>query len=115
MTRLIGLLSLVAGLALLMHGGIAPAQTFPAKPVRIIVAFGPGVVDTGARAMREDGWLIPNLYAGGGTAAGISGDGPDGYLSGNGRLSALGLGLSAGEPAAAAIMSRPNSSLAPDL
>ena len=51
MTRLIGLLSLVAGLALLMHGGIAPAQAFPAKPVRIIVTFGPGVVDTGARSV----------------------------------------------------------------
>ncbi len=60
-------------------------------------------VDVHARVVREDSSLIPNLYAGGGTAAGISGDGPDGYLSGNGLLSALGLGLIAGEHAAAAI------------
>ena len=60
-------------------------------------------VDVHARVLREDGTVIDNLYAGGGTAAGISGDGPDGYLSGNGLLSALGLGLIAGEHAAAAI------------
>lgn len=61
-------------------------------------------VDVHARVLREDGGVIPNLYAGGGTAAGISGDGPDGYLSGNGLLSALGLGLIAGEHAAEAIL-----------
>ncbi|MGH8765754.1 MAG: FAD-dependent oxidoreductase, partial [Burkholderiales bacterium] len=60
-------------------------------------------IDVHARVLREDGSCIPNLYAGGGTAAGISGDGPDGYLSGNGLLSALGFGLIAGEHAAAAI------------
>jgi fumarate reductase flavoprotein subunit len=58
-------------------------------------------VDIHARVLRADGTVIPNLYAGGGTAAGISGDGPDGYLSGNGLLSALGFGLIAGEHAAA--------------
>jgi fumarate reductase flavoprotein subunit len=62
------------------------------------------VVDVYARVLREDGRPIPNLYAGGGTAAGISGDGPAGYLSGNGLLSALGLGLIAGEHAAAQIL-----------
>ncbi|MBC7803031.1 MAG: FAD-dependent oxidoreductase [Candidatus Parcubacteria bacterium] len=62
-------------------------------------------VDVHARVLRPDASVIPNLYAGGGTAAGISGDGPDGYLSGNGLLSALGLGLIAGEHAAAAIRS----------
>ena len=62
------------------------------------------VVDTSARVLRPDGTRIENLYAGGGTAAGISGDGPDGYLSGNGLLSALGLGLIAGEHAAAEIL-----------
>ena len=60
-------------------------------------------VDLNARVLRTDGSVIPNLYAGGGTAAGISGDGADGYLSGNGLLSALGLGLIAGEHAAQAI------------
>lgn len=62
------------------------------------------VVDVHARVQRPDGSSIPNLYAGGGTAAGISGDGPDGYLSGNGLLSALGFGLIAGEHAAAEIL-----------
>jgi fumarate reductase flavoprotein subunit len=58
------------------------------------------VVDVHARVLRPDGTPIPNLYAGGGTAAGISGDSADGYLSGNGLLSAYGLGLIAGEHAA---------------
>lgn len=61
------------------------------------------VVDVHARVKRVDGSVIPNLYAGGGTAAGVSGDGPDGYLSGNGLLTAFGFGLIAGEHAAAAI------------
>lgn len=64
------------------------------------------VVDVHARVLRPDGSCIPNLYAGGGTAAGISGDGPDGYLSGNGLLSALGFGLIAGEHAATAIQGK---------
>lgn len=64
------------------------------------------VVDVHARVLRPDGSFIPNLYAGGGTAAGISGDGPDGYLSGNGLLSALGFGLIAGEHAATAIQGK---------
>jgi fumarate reductase flavoprotein subunit len=63
------------------------------------------VVDVHARVLRADGRPILNLYAGGGTAAGISGDGPEGYLSGNGLLSALGLGLIAGEHAATQILS----------
>jgi fumarate reductase flavoprotein subunit len=63
------------------------------------------VVDVSACVLRPDGTRIANLYAGGGTAAGISGDGPDGYLSGNGLLSALGLGLIAGEHAAEEILS----------
>jgi fumarate reductase flavoprotein subunit len=62
------------------------------------------VVDVHARVCRPDGSIIPNLYAGGGSAAGLSGDLPEGYLSGNGLLSAYGLGLIAGEHAAATIM-----------
>jgi fumarate reductase flavoprotein subunit len=50
--------------------------------------------------LRPDRTPIANLYAGGGTAAGICGDAADGYLSGNGVLSAYGLGLIAGEHAA---------------
>lgn len=58
-----------------------------------------------AQVIREDGTPIPNLYAGGGTAAGFSGKaGPGGYLSANGLLAALVLGKIAGEKAAEAAM-----------
>lgn len=60
-------------------------------------------VDVNARVLKEDGTVIPNLYAGGGVAAGVSGHGPDGYLSGNGLLTALGYGMLAGRDAARAI------------
>jgi fumarate reductase flavoprotein subunit len=69
-------------------------------------------VDVHARVLREDGSVIPNLYAGGGSAAGISGDGPDGYLSGNGLLTALGFGLIAGEHAASALLAEAGASKA---
>jgi fumarate reductase flavoprotein subunit len=57
-------------------------------------------VDRNARVLRRDGSPIPQLYAGGGVAAGISGSGASGYLAGNGLLAALGLGRIAGEHAA---------------
>lgn len=50
------------------------------------------VVNNRAQVMGTDGNRIPGLYACGGAAAGISGHGADGYLSGNGLLSAMGLG-----------------------
>lgn len=56
-------------------------------------------VDVHARVLRPDAAPIPGLYAGGGTAAGISGSGAEGYLAGNGLLAALGLGKIAGEAA----------------
>ncbi|HSM57884.1 MAG TPA: FAD-dependent oxidoreductase [Candidatus Sulfomarinibacteraceae bacterium] len=57
-------------------------------------------VDGQGRVLKEDGRPIPNLYAGGGVAAGLSGHGPGGYLSGNGLLTALGYGMLAGRRAA---------------
>lgn len=54
-------------------------------------------IDFQGRVLRPDGSFIPNLYAGGGTAAGISGDTPDGYTSGNGLLTAYTLGRIVGE------------------
>jgi len=57
-------------------------------------------IDSSARVLRADGTPIPNLYAGGGAAVGLSGPGGDGYLWGNGLLSALGCGKIAGEQAA---------------
>lgn len=48
------------------------------------------------RVKREAGGVFPNLFAVGGAACGVSGAGDDGYLSGNGLLSAVGLGRLAG-------------------
>jgi fumarate reductase flavoprotein subunit len=50
-------------------------------------------VDADARVLREDGRPVPNLFAGGGAAAGMSGRaGALGYASGNGLLTAIALG-----------------------
>ena len=50
-------------------------------------------VDRKARVVRSDGSVVPNLYAGGGAATGISGrSGALGYASGNGLLTAVALG-----------------------
>ncbi|ELY62935.1 FAD-dependent oxidoreductase [Natrinema versiforme] len=57
------------------------------------------LVDEHGRVLQSDGSVVDNLYAGGGTAAGISGHGADGYLSGNGLTTALGLGRLAGRHA----------------
>lgn len=58
------------------------------------------VVDASARVLRPDGGALPNLYAGGGAACGVSGARVEGYLSGNGLLTAIGLGHVAGRAAA---------------
>ena len=54
------------------------------------------VVDKHARVQRTDGSHVEGLYAGGGSAVGISGHGASGYLSGNGLTTAVGLGRLAG-------------------
>jgi fumarate reductase flavoprotein subunit len=56
-------------------------------------------VDAQARVMRADGSVLPGLYAGGGTAAGLAGDRPEGYLAGTGLLAAFGFGWIAGRDA----------------
>jgi fumarate reductase flavoprotein subunit len=53
--------------------------------------------------LREDGSALPNLYAGGGAARGISGGEVWGYLSGNGLLTAVTQGRIAALHAAAAL------------
>lgn len=58
------------------------------------------VVDRDARVLRADGSAFPNLFAGGGAARGISGEGADGYLAGNGLLTATTFGKLAGRAAA---------------
>jgi fumarate reductase flavoprotein subunit len=61
------------------------------------------VVDEDGRVLRGDGTPVPNLYAGGGCAVGISGHGNGGYLSGNGLVTALGFGHLAGTHARRAL------------
>jgi fumarate reductase flavoprotein subunit len=84
----------------------------PLQPPLGIVRVKPGLfhtqggllVDEQARVRREAGGVVTNLYAGGGAAAGISGRmGAGGYASGNGLLTALGLGRIAGLRAAAEV------------
>ena len=57
------------------------------------------VIDPSARVLRAAGTVIPNLYAGGGAAVGLSAPGGSGSLLGNGLLCALGWGKIAGEQA----------------
>jgi len=54
-----------------------------------------------ARVLDGAGNPLPNLFAGGGAAQGISGGGDSGYLAGNGLLTAFVLGAMAGKAAAA--------------
>jgi len=57
-------------------------------------------VDEHGRVLRRDRTRFPNLYAGGGAARGISGPGADGYLAGNGLMTATTLGRLSGDHAA---------------
>lgn len=58
------------------------------------------VVDPSARVVDAGGAPLPNLFAGGGAACGLSGAHVWGYLSGNGLLAAVVLGRLAGRAAA---------------
>lgn len=81
-----------------------PALAPPFKAVRVTGALfhtqGGLAVDTTARVIGTDGTPLPNLFAAGGAAAGVSGSTAAGYLSGNGLLSATVLGNIAGRSAA---------------
>ena len=81
-----------------------PALAPPYHAIRVTGALfhtqGGLVVDEAARVLRKDGSRLPNLFAGGGAARGISGAHVWGYLSGNGLLPAVTLGRIAGREAA---------------
>lgn len=89
---------------------IRPALTAPFYAVKVTGALfhtqGGLHVDQTARVLRQDGSGLPNLFAGGGAACGLSGKGRDGYLSGNGLLTAVVLGAKAGAHAAAQTLRR---------
>lgn len=84
--------------------------TSPFYGIKVTVALyhtqGGVRVNPNAQVLRKDGSVIPNLYAGGGVAEGVSGDGMDGYLPGNGQLASLGLGFIAGRHAARSLVRR---------
>lgn len=85
----------------------APALKPPYHAIRVTGALfhtqGGLEIDTNARVRRPDGSLLPNLFAGGGAARGLSGKSDYGYLSGNGLLAAVMLGRIAGQSAAALV------------
>jgi fumarate reductase flavoprotein subunit len=79
----------------------------PCYGIKVTVALyhtqGGVKVNPDGQVIRADGSVIPNLYAGGGVAVGVSGTGLEGYLPGNGLLASLGLGMIAAEHAAASL------------
>lgn len=85
--------------------GSAPLVA-PYRAVRVTGALfhtqGGLVVDDDARVLDAQGAPLPNLYAAGGAACGVSGSKASGYLSGNGLLTAVALGRIAGAAAAGA-------------
>ena len=62
-------------------------------------------VDTEAKVLRKDNSALTNLFAAGGAAVGVSGKGVEGYLSGNGLLTAISFGYLAGTSAADVVKS----------
>ncbi len=82
-----------------------PVLSGPFYAVRVTGALfhtqGGLVVDADARVKRKDGDVFPNLFAGGGAARGLSGPHANGYIAGNGLLTATTLGKIAGRVAAA--------------
>jgi fumarate reductase flavoprotein subunit len=76
----------------------------PFKAVKVTGALfhtqGGLAVDEQARVIGAEGRPLPNLFAAGGAAAGVSGSKAGGYLSGNGLLMATVLGRIAGRSAA---------------
>ena len=81
----------------------SPGLTAPFYAIKVTGALfhtqGGLAIDADARVLTPDGPL-PNLFAGGGAACGVSGEHVWGYLSGNGLLTAVTFGRIAGMRAA---------------
>jgi fumarate reductase flavoprotein subunit len=58
----------------------------------VLTTQGGAAIDTSGQVLRADGSTIPGLRAGGGVAVGLAGKDSAGYSSGNGLLSAFGMG-----------------------
>ena len=67
----------------------------------VLTTQGGAAIDTTGRVLRQDGSTVPGLRAGGGTAVGLAGERSEGYSSGNGLLSAFGMGWIIGNELAA--------------
>jgi fumarate reductase flavoprotein subunit len=67
-------------------------------------------IDAHGRVRRPDGSILPNLWAAGGAARGVSADAVWGYLSGNGLLSAVAGGFIAAASIVAAARARSDQS-----
>ena len=86
--------------------GDKPALAPPYYAIKVGAALfhtqGGLAIDISARVLRKGAAAaLPNLFAGGGAACGVSGPEVWGYSSGNGLLTAVMLGRVAGESAAA--------------
>lgn len=96
--------SVAAGRKDSLGRGFTRALVAPFKAVKVTGVLyhtqGGLVVDGGGRVQRQDGTPFPNLFAAGGAARGVSGPGCEGYLGGNGLLTATVLGRMAGDAAA---------------
>lgn len=77
-----------------------PSLSPPYRAVKVTGALfhtqGGLVIDSTAHVVTSDGATFKNLLAGGGAACGVSGPPVDGYLSGNGLLTAIAFGFLAG-------------------
>jgi fumarate reductase flavoprotein subunit len=58
----------------------------------VLATQGGAAIDVQGRVLRTDGSAIAGLRAGGGVAVGLAGADSAGYSSGNGLLSAFGMG-----------------------
>ncbi|WP_295846807.1 FAD-dependent oxidoreductase [Tardiphaga sp.] len=91
------------------HFAGVPPLAPPFMAVRVTGALfhtqGGLAVDRSARVLDGAGVAMPNLFAAGGAAAGVSGSQASGYLSGNGLLTATVLGRVAGTAAASLVRS----------
>ncbi|QFG20086.1 FAD-binding protein [Actinomadura sp. WMMB 499] len=70
----------------------------------VLTTQGGLLVDETGRVRHRDGGTIGGLYAGGGSACGVSGPSAEGYMSGNGLLAALGFGWIIGDHLAATLV-----------
>lgn len=81
-----------------------PGLAAPYYAVRVTGALfhtqGGLAINRDCRVIRKNGSELPNLFAAGGAACGVSGPNVDGYLSGNGLLTAIAFGATAGAAAA---------------